>query len=117
VGCSGETRLTKTHYGYDDLDRLDTLTLPNDVTSSYSYDEAGRLTLLTHNNLTETLASYDYALDNVGNRTILTETLVSVLDVPPGAYLENNGQVVLEAENGQIIAGLTHAWLTSTAIS
>jgi hypothetical protein len=25
--------------------------------------------------------------------------------------------VVLEAENGQIIAGPTHAWLTSTAIS
>jgi len=46
------------------------------VTSTYSYDAAGRLTLLTHATLTQTLASYAYRLDGLGNRTTLTETLL-----------------------------------------
>jgi YD repeat-containing protein len=104
-------------YNYDDANRLLGLTLPNDVTSSYSYDDAGQLTLLTHSTITETLASYAYDLDRVGNRTVLTETLVAVQDVPAGAYLESEGLVVMEAENGQLVNGTTHAWLTSTAIS
>jgi RHS repeat-associated protein len=71
---------------------LEELSLPNGVVSGYDYDAAGRLTLLTHATLTETLGSYAYGLDGVGNRRVLTETLVAVLDAP-GAYLES-GQVV-----------------------
>jgi YD repeat-containing protein len=61
-------------YTYDDANRLEGLSLPNGVASGYTYDDAGRLALLTHSTLTETLASYAYALDAVGNRTVLTET-------------------------------------------
>jgi RHS repeat-associated protein len=50
----------------------------------------------------------------VGNRTTLTETLIAVQDVPAGAYLESDGLVVMEAENGQVISSTTHAWLTAT---
>jgi uncharacterized repeat protein (TIGR01451 family) len=77
----------------------------------------GPLALLTHSTLTETLASYTYALDAVGNRTVLTETLMAVLDVP-GAYLETGGLAVLEAERfGQVLTSPTHAWVTMTAQS
>jgi YD repeat-containing protein len=111
-------------YNYDDANRLLDLTLTNGVTSDYTYDDAGRLTLLTHSTITtqttgtgETLASYAYDLDHVGNRTVLTENLVAVQDVPAGAYLESDGLVVMEAENGQVISDTTHTWLTTTAQS
>jgi hypothetical protein len=74
--------------------------------------------LLTHETITETLAGYAYKLDNVGNRTMLTETLVAIETIPAGAYLESNGLVVMEAENGQIMNNepLTMSqWITSTA--
>ncbi|MCP4372815.1 MAG: hypothetical protein GY797_32630, partial [Deltaproteobacteria bacterium] len=58
----------------------------------------------------------DYALDNVGNRRVLTETLVTVNNVATGAYLENNGLVVMEAENGESTNGLTHNWLFKTSL-
>jgi RHS repeat-associated protein len=104
-------------YNYNGANRLLNLTLPNGVASNYDYDDAGRLTLLTHSTITETLASYEYDLDRVGNRTVLTETLVAVQDRPAGAYLESSGLVVIEAENGQVISGTTHAWLTTTTQS
>jgi YD repeat-containing protein len=78
-------------YNYDHANRLAGLALPNGVDSSYTYDDAGRLTLLTHATLTETIASYTYGLDQVGNRTGLTETLLARLDLPSGAYLESTG--------------------------
>jgi YD repeat-containing protein len=104
-------------YNYDDADRLTGLTLPNEVTSSYDYDPAGRLILLSHTTPDESLASYAYDLDRAGNRTTLTETLVSMLDVPAGAYLEDEGQVVIEAEQGRRTNGLTHSWLRLTSQS
>jgi RHS repeat-associated protein len=97
--------------------RLDTLALPNNMTSDYTYDDTGRLTHLTQATATGTLASYEYSLDNVGSRRILTETLNAVLDLPSGTFLEDNGLVTVEAENGQVLSGTTHAWLTATAIS
>jgi RHS repeat-associated protein len=101
-------------YNYDEANRLTGVTLPISVTSSYAYDEAGRLTLLTHSTLTGTLASYAYDLDQVGNRRVLTEALTTILSLPSGAYLENGGQVVMEAENGDITNGTTHNWLRLT---
>jgi hypothetical protein len=38
-------------------------------------------------------------LDQVGNRTALTETLIAVQNLPAEAFLESGGQVVVEAEN------------------
>ena len=76
---------------------------------------AGRLALLTHSTLTETLASYSYSLDNVGNRRVLTESLITVQEMPAGAYLENDGLVVMEAEHfTHLVSDTTHTWLTAT---
>ncbi|MBI1881260.1 MAG: hypothetical protein HYR94_24025, partial [Chloroflexi bacterium] len=108
-------------YDYDAANRLTGLILPNAITSSYTYDAVGRLTLLTHqspiSNL-QSLAAYAYDLDNVGNRRTLTETLITIRDLPPGAYLESDGLVVMEAEHfGERINGLTHTWLLKTGQS
>ena len=93
------------------------LTLPNAVTSAYTYDDAGRLTLLAHTNLTGTLASYAYGLDQVGNRTTLTESLVTVDNLPDGTFLESGGLVVMEAEHFENrIDGDTHNWLLQTSV-
>jgi YD repeat-containing protein len=110
-------------YNYDSANRLTGLTITNTLgarvaTSGYVYDEAGRLDLLTHASPTQTLASYDYRLDAVGNRTALTETLIAIQSSLAGAFLESGGQVVAEAENySQVISGASHQWLTATAQS
>ncbi|MCP4425258.1 MAG: hypothetical protein GY803_12250, partial [Chloroflexi bacterium] len=53
--------------------------------------------------------------DRLGNRTAVTETIRQ-----PGslagvtAFLEENGQLVLEAESGTTTAGTTHSWNSQT---
>ena len=59
-----------------------TVTSPNGVTSTFGYDGAERLQNITHQGLTQTLGSYAYILDAVGNRVSVTETLLV-----PGASL------------------------------
>ncbi|GFE56722.1 RHS repeat-associated core domain-containing protein [Geobacter sp. AOG1] len=56
-------------YGYDTLGRRTSLAYPNQVTASYGYDDGGRLTSLTHAAGGNTIASFTYTLDKVGNRT------------------------------------------------
>ena len=99
-------------YNYDDANRLLEVTLPNGVASDYNYDSAGRLELLSHTTLTQTLALYDYFdLDNVGNRRQMTEQLEIVDEASVGAYLESNGQVVIDAEHfSQRTPGTSHQW-------
>jgi hypothetical protein len=53
----------------------------------------------------------------MGNPIVVTETMQMPPDLPLGTYLESDGLVVAEAENGQVLSGTAHAWLTSTAIS
>jgi len=67
-----------TAYAYDAANRLITTTLPNGVRTVYAYDDASRLMRLTHTRLGDsaTLADYQFALDKVGNRTTVTETLL-----------------------------------------
>ncbi len=103
-------------YNYDDANRLDSLTMPHNLSSDYIYDEAGRLTQLSHTTASNTIATYSYALDKVGNRRTLTETVVTNVDTPQGSYLEQDGLVVLEAERyGDYVSGTSHSWVfTST---
>ncbi|MCP5013790.1 MAG: RHS repeat-associated core domain-containing protein [Ketobacter sp.] len=54
--------------------------------------------------------------DNVGNRRTLTETIAAIRDIPTGAYLESDGLVVIEAENGTRSNGQTHDWLLKTTL-
>lgn len=103
-------------YTYDNANRLTNLDLPNGVGSDYGYDDAGWLTLLSHSTLTDTLASYAYDLDKVGNRRVLTESLVAIQYLTVEAYAEDEGLVVLEAENGERTNGATHNWLLKSSL-
>ncbi|MCA9854768.1 MAG: RHS repeat protein, partial [Dehalococcoidia bacterium] len=62
----------ETTYAYDNANRMTTVTFPSavDVVSTYTYDDADRLTGIDHvQGGTTTLAYVDYTLDAVGNRT------------------------------------------------
>ncbi|MCK6630236.1 MAG: DUF6531 domain-containing protein, partial [Anaerolineae bacterium] len=102
-------------YNYQYLNhRLITTTNPAGVATTYNYDTANRLTGLTHL-ASSPLSSYTYALDATGNVRTVTETQSLVL--PAGTYQESGGQVVMESENGSRVAGTTHQWLTATTQS
>jgi RHS repeat-associated protein len=58
-----------TTYSYDDAGQLAEAVLPNGVVSTYTHDGADRLTGITHVKGQNTLASVEYTLDAVGNRT------------------------------------------------
>lgn len=67
-----------TDYDYDEAGRLITTTLPNGVVSVNGYDDADRLTSLRYvDDGGSLLAEYLYELDGVGNRTVVTETLLA----------------------------------------
>ena len=62
-------------YGNDDAGRLTGADLANGTSSAWAYDEANRLTNLTHTSIVSgTINSFSYGLDNVGNRTVMTDT-------------------------------------------
>ncbi len=87
-----------TRYGYDAAGRLISATLPNGVQSAYTYDDADRLTQIEHRNDAEVLlARYAYALDKVGNRMTVTETILmpieglAALPTCPGGRCQGGG--------------------------
>ena len=86
------------------------------MVSVNQYDTAGRLLELTHTAGDDSLiARYEYVLDKVGNRTVVTETVLQPGMVPQaGAFLEENGLLVVEAENGQTNSGGNAAWISQT---
>lgn len=109
-----------TTYAYDEIGRLITTTLPNGVTAIKQYDDANRLTNLRYVAADDSLlAEYDYQLDAIGNRQAVTETLLTPEIVSAvEAFIERNGLLVIEAENGQETASTDpHQWLLQTAQS
>ena len=89
----------RTVYGFDELNRLETITLdegtpgaeivtyeyfpdslkkrvfnPNGTVSNYLYDAADRMVWIAHTGPTGTISSYDYAYDENGNREQQIET-------------------------------------------
>ena len=62
-----------TSYFYDDGGNLSRTELPNGVVESRSYDELNRLKLLRYEKDGVTLQSFDYSLDFVGQRKVVTE--------------------------------------------
>jgi|GEM_PF-1856171 len=70
-----------TAYTYDSSSRLITTALPNGITSAYNYDHANRLLNLTHQKSGQTLASYTYTYDPVGNRTSASEIVGSLVQI------------------------------------
>ena len=67
-----------TSYTYDDAGNVSRRTLPNGVYCDYAYDVDGRLTGVTHRKSDNSLiVGFSYALNAIGNRTSMTETLPS----------------------------------------
>jgi YD repeat-containing protein len=62
-----------TSYYYDDVGNLVESALPNGVVESRSYDALNWLKLLTYKKDGVTLQSFDYSLDLVGQRKVVTE--------------------------------------------
>jgi len=68
-----------TSYSYDPADNLLSISYPNGGSVRYSYDDAGRITQVTNFFAGSTMAtstpisSFMYVLDNVGNRTRITD--------------------------------------------
>jgi len=72
-----------TSYNYNAANRLATANLPNGVASTYTYDAAGRLLALEHAKGVETLSSFQYTYDTVGNRVQVVENIVLAETVEP----------------------------------
>ena len=62
-----------TTYTYDDVSNLATITQPNGVKAGFSYDGLNRIKTVTYASGTTTLARYSYTLGNTGNRLSATE--------------------------------------------
>lgn len=106
-----------TTYEYDTVGRLITTTLPNGVYAVQAYDHASRLLDLRYLAADDSLlAAYEYEVDGVGNRQVVTETLLSPeIQEVIAAYQEANGVLALEAENGAATPGLSGgAWVSQT---
>ena len=62
-------------YSYDAVGNLTQLALPNATVSTYSYDGTNRLVELVNTSpVSGTLSSFQYELDHVGNRLVMTDT-------------------------------------------
>jgi RHS repeat-associated protein len=62
-----------TKYTNDQLGRRTKEELPNSITTTYAYDDINRLNnLLTQNSQTQTINSFAFAYDKVGNKTSMT---------------------------------------------
>ena len=86
-------------YTYDAAGRVTGVTRANGVDTTYTYDDADRLTQLEHTSGSNELASYEYAYDDLGNRTQVVETYQQ----PDLDYIFNDG----------FEAGNTTAWSAS----
>jgi RHS repeat-associated protein len=65
--------LVETKYFYDAGGNLERTELPNGVVETRAYDELNRLKLLAYQRNGVTLQSFDYSLDPVGHRKVVTE--------------------------------------------
>ena len=105
-------------YGYDAAGRHTTTVLPNGTTMTNSYDSANRLIGRSYvGSDSSVLADFGYTLDKVGNKLTATELVVAPADFnETTAFLEQNGELVLEAESGEKGAGTTHNWTDQTLV-
>ena len=67
-----------TTYDYYKNGRTFSITRPNDLVSIYGYDDSGQLESIIHQQDEQTLGSYEYAYDETGNRSSVTETMREV---------------------------------------
>jgi len=69
-------------YAYDSTGRMDTLTRSNGAVTAFAYDNADRLTDLQTTVGVTTTSHFQYSLDRMGRRTVITETLLPAAPAP-----------------------------------
>ncbi len=117
--------VTETSYTYDALNRLETVTDANGITTysyddsgnrqgidysngsstEYSYDNLNRLTQILHKDpLANTLASFDYTLDATGRRTQIVEHSGRTSDYVYDDLYRLTGENIIDPINGNYAA-------------
>jgi RHS repeat-associated protein len=84
-------------FDYDALGRRVQMSLPNGVTTSYTYDAASQLLSLVHQLGANTMNSFAYTYDNVGNRTTLTQIRSAVAAASPLHYVYDDLNRLMQA--------------------
>ncbi len=87
----------ETTYAYDDVGNLDTVTHSNGVVSDYDFDDWNRLTSLTHTAGMTVLADFSYEVDTDGKRRSETE---SVAGTTFDWVYDNLGRLISETYDG-----------------
>jgi RHS repeat-associated protein len=72
-----DSQSRNTSYVYDPAGNVTRLTYPNGVTQQFGYDAANRLSQLVDQNAAGLFRALTYALDAVGNRTMVTDNGVA----------------------------------------
>ena len=83
-------------YNYDAAGRLTSSINPNGVTTIYGFDDANRMTSVSHSAGANTVASYAYTLDQIGNHKQVTQTEPLPQVMTPGTV-----NYAYDAENRQ----------------
>ena len=126
---SVETGAGTTTYTYDDLNRVETVTDTSSGVTTYSYDLVGNMLSVAHANGTLTsyaydnlnrltnmgtqdslgtmLTSFDYTLDNVGNRTQIVE-LGRTLDYVYDDLYRLTEEAITDPTNGDVTFNYTY---------
>ena len=87
-----------TTYQYDNLSRLTAQMMANGSSTSYAYDNGGRLTdQVNRDPANDLIASYNYTLDKIGNRTGLEmeQPLLPRIDFTDQSFSHNDGNQVI----------------------
>jgi RHS repeat-associated protein len=106
-----------TRYTYDAAGQLTGTANANGSTAAYLYDAAGRLTRLANQRGDgSVLASYDYTLDAVGNRTAVAEVTPLVASPAPATamYSYNAANEILTGGTGTFISDVNGRLTTRT---
>jgi YD repeat-containing protein len=121
---------TLADYTYDGVGRVQQVARANGANSAYTYDQVDRLRELRTTSGSTEINRFQYQVDRLGNRAVVTETLTlssggptaTPTPTPPsggsGAFQEQGGQVVMEAENASAnVSRSGKSWVARTDVS
>ncbi|MFK7805368.1 MAG: PKD domain-containing protein, partial [Anaerolineae bacterium] len=105
----------QTAYNYDANSRLTNMSLPNDIVGTFGYDDANQLTQMAYANITETLQTYTYTYDSVGNRTQAIEQTITIApeEVPQADFTAApviGGAPLTVTFSNQSLNGTSYLW-------
>ncbi len=107
-----------TSYTYDDVGNLDTVTYPNGNMADYDYTDVNQLDLLTITDINgNILESYDYGLDQTGRRRSLTEADGRYSEYSYDDLYRLTSETITDAVNGNYSASYQYDWVGNRSYS